>query len=221
MLNRDRVMNILHYRPVDRMPAVHFGYWDELLDEWVAQGKLDKDLVEGYKARIPECLVRLDEVFGWDFEWPNCYKTNTNMKLLPPFDYKVLEELPDGSLKVQTEIGTIEKIKPGVVSIPECVDYLLKDREAFEKYYLPKMMYDKTRIDYEAYYNYNAGAYGEINAPLALWMGSIMGDIRNMVTLEGLSYIMYDEDETLLADIIDAYAEMQYQCIEEVFLKNG
>ena len=220
MLNRDRVMNILHYRPVDRMPAVHFGYWDELLDEWVAQGKLDKDLVEGYKARIPECLVRLDEVFGWDFEWPNCYKTNTNMKLLPPFDYKVLEELPDGSLKVQTEIGTIEKIKPGVVSIPECVDYLLKDREAFEKYYLPKMMYDKTRIDYEAYYNYNAGAYGEINAPIALWMGSIMGDIRNMLTLEGLSYIMYDEDETLLADIIDAYAEMQYQCIEEV-LKTG
>ena len=27
---------------------------------------------------------------------------------------------------------------------------------------------------------------------------------------------MYDEDEDLLADIIDTYAEMQYKCVEEV-----
>ena len=27
---------------------------------------------------------------------------------------------------------------------------------------------------------------------------------------------MYDEDETLLADIIDTYAEMQYQCAKAV-----
>ena len=34
MTNRERAMNILHYQPVDRMPAVHFGYWAELLTEW-------------------------------------------------------------------------------------------------------------------------------------------------------------------------------------------
>jgi uroporphyrinogen decarboxylase len=35
-----------------------------------------------------------------------------------------------------------------------------------------------------------------------------------------MSYLMYDEDETLLADIVDAFAQMQYQCVEAV-LKTG
>ena len=47
MTNRERAMNILHYKPVDRMPAVHFGYWGELLTEWAEQGKIPKELAEG------------------------------------------------------------------------------------------------------------------------------------------------------------------------------
>lgn len=39
MTNRERAMNILHYKPADRMPAVHFGYWEELLAEWAASEK--------------------------------------------------------------------------------------------------------------------------------------------------------------------------------------
>ena len=35
MNNRERAMNILHYKPVDRLPAVHFGYWGELLEHGV------------------------------------------------------------------------------------------------------------------------------------------------------------------------------------------
>ena len=46
MTNRERAMNILHFKPVDRMPAVHFGYWRELLDEWAEQGKISMDLAK-------------------------------------------------------------------------------------------------------------------------------------------------------------------------------
>ena len=38
MTNRERAMNILHYKPVDRMPAVQFGYWSELRTEGDEQG---------------------------------------------------------------------------------------------------------------------------------------------------------------------------------------
>ena len=47
MTNRERALNILHFKPVDRMPAVHFGYWPELLTEWAEQGKIPKDLAVG------------------------------------------------------------------------------------------------------------------------------------------------------------------------------
>ena len=46
MTNRERAMNILHYKPVDRLPAVHFGYWRELLVEWAEQGKIPAELAE-------------------------------------------------------------------------------------------------------------------------------------------------------------------------------
>ena len=52
--------------------------------------------------------------------------------------------------------------------------------------------------------------------PIGLHLVSILGDIRSMTSVLGLSYLMYDEDEDLLADIIDTYAEMQYKCIETI-----
>ena len=44
MTNKERAMNILHYKNVDRLPAVHFGYWPELLVEWAEQGHISMDL---------------------------------------------------------------------------------------------------------------------------------------------------------------------------------
>ena len=54
MTNRERAMNILHYKPVDRMPAVHFGYWTELLTEWAEQGKIPRELAEGNYDNSPK-----------------------------------------------------------------------------------------------------------------------------------------------------------------------
>ena len=60
MTNRERAMNLLHYKPVDRLPAVHFGYWDELLVEWAEQGKIPKRLSEVNRDGSPqEKLVAL------------------------------------------------------------------------------------------------------------------------------------------------------------------
>ena len=40
MNNRERVRAILHYEDYDRMPVVHFGYWNETLDKWAAEGHI-------------------------------------------------------------------------------------------------------------------------------------------------------------------------------------
>ena len=40
-----RAIDVLKFKPVDRLPAVHFGYWYELLVEWAEQGKISWDLV--------------------------------------------------------------------------------------------------------------------------------------------------------------------------------
>ncbi|MBE6568982.1 MAG: hypothetical protein E7658_02030 [Ruminococcaceae bacterium] len=211
MTNRERAMNILHYKPADRLPAVHFGYWEELLEEWVEQGKIPGDILETH-GDGNEADRRLDELIGWDFNWQNVFEAQNG--LFPSFEEKVLEVLPDGTRRMQTKDGLIERIKPGITSIPSEDDYLLKDRAAFEELYLPKMQYTPERVDLEFFKNFNETRPTDI--PHGLHLGSVLGKIRDMTSVLGMSYLMYDEDEDLFADIVDTFADMQYKCAEAI-----
>jgi len=215
MTNRERAMNILHYKPVDRMPAVHFGYWGELLQEWADQGLISRDIAD-HQGDGNEADRELDKIIGWDFNWNSC--TGSSNGLMPAFETKILETLPDGSQIVQGGTGIIERIKPGVRSIPAEHDYLLKDREAFEELYLPRMQFTPERVNYDFYKTFNETRRYDV--PIGLHLGSLMGQIRDMASVVGVSYLMYDEDEDLMLDIVDAYANLQYRCAEEV-LKTG
>ena len=211
MTNRERAMNLLHYKSVDRMPAVHFGYWGELLQEWAAQGKIPKDLAHGCgdgSAKERE----LDKLIGWDFNWYRCVGSANSLR--PGFEHKVLEVLPDGTQRVQDGNGLIQKVKPGVNSIPSEDSYLLQDREAFETLYRPKMQYTPDRVNLEYYKTFNETR--PMDVPVGLHLGSVLGNIRSMVSVVGMSYLIYDEDEELFADIVDTYAEMQYQCAKAI-----
>ena len=212
MTNRERAMNILHYQSVDRLPAVHFGYWDELLTEWADQGKIPKRLAEGGNRDGSANDQELDRLIGWDFNWNS--NVNARNGLFPPFEYKVLEYLPDGMQRVQNRDGLIERVNPAISSIPSEDDYQLKDRATFEELYLPKMQFSPDRVNLDYFKNFNETRRWDI--PIGLHLGSILGEVRNMVSVMGMSYLLYDEDETLFADIIDTYAEMQYKCAEAV-----
>ena len=215
MTARERCLNILHYRSADRMPAVHFGYWPELLLEWAEQGKISFELARSW-ADGNAADSELDKILGWDFNW---YRTvGANNGLLPGFERKVLEVLPDGTQRVQNHDGLIERIRPGVTSIPSEDDYLLKDREAFETLYRPRMQFCPERVNYEYFKHFNDTRDPDV--PVGLHLGSVLGNIRSMVSVVGMSYLLYDEDEELFADLVDAYADMQYKCVEEI-LKTG
>ncbi|MBO5355446.1 MAG: hypothetical protein J6B09_05195, partial [Clostridia bacterium] len=130
------------------------------------------------------------------------------------FEHKVIEELPDGTQRVQSRLGVIERIKPGIVSIPSEDDYLLKDREAFETLFRPKMQFTPNRVNLEYYKTFNETRPKD--RPIGLCLGSVLGQIRDITTVAGMSFLLYDEDEELFADIVDTYAEMQYQCVKAV-----
>lgn len=209
MTNRERAMNILHYKDADRLPAVHFGYWVELLREWAEQGKIPQDLAWGYMDST-EQDKELDRIIGWDFNW--CCTEYTNNAIYPKFEEKELEIMPDGSRRVLNNLGVIERIKPGIASIPSEDDYTLKDREVFETLYKPRMQYFPDRVDLEYFKSFNEKR--DQTRPVGLHIGSVLGSIRDMTSVVGMSYLMYDEDEDLFADIIDNFAEMQYQCVK-------
>ena len=209
---RERCLNILHYKSADRMPAVHFGYWQQLLDEWAAQGHISAELAKKAGADGSDAQKELDKIIGWDCVWG--HSVNIHTGLYPYFERKILETLPDGTQRVQTGTGVIERIKPGIASIPSEDDYLLKDREAFETLYKPKMQFSPDRVNTEYFRNFNETR--DYDRPIAINLGSVLGSIRNMTSVVGMSYLLYDDDEDLFADIIDTFADMQYECVKAV-----
>jgi uroporphyrinogen decarboxylase len=212
MNNRERAMNILHYKKADRMPAVHFGYWDELLVEWAEQGHIPKELsFQVYDGSEKD--RELDKLIGWDFNWFTV-RAGANFGLSPRFETKVIEELPDGFLRIQNGDGLIERVKPGTSSIPAEDDYQLKDREAYEKLYLPKLQWSEDRIDRKALEWMKNQEDAKRDYPLGLHLGSVFGDIRNMLSVVGMSYLMCD-DYDLLVEFVDAYANLQFKAAEE------
>ena len=211
MNSRERLYNVLHFQSVDRLPSVHFGYWRELLIEWADQGHISYALANAV-GDGNDADRELDRIIGWDH---NYFTTvGCNMGLCPGFEHKLIEVLPDGSHRVQTWNGVIERVKPGIVSIPSEDDYLLRDREAFEKLFKPKMQFFPERIDLSYFKSFNERRPKDI--PIGLSVGSVFGHIRDMTTVTGMSYLIYDEDEELFADIVDTYAEMQYQCTKAI-----
>lgn len=214
MTNRERTSNILHFKAADRMPAVHFGYWTELLEEWAGQGYIDRSILDGYYDGGPKDN-ELDRIIGWDYNWQHVFCGNNG--LMPRFEHKVVKEFPDGSQAVQNGNGIIEKIHPGVISIPAEYDYLLKDREAFETLFKPKMALNiEKRVDFDFFGRFNTDIYEKTDVPLGIHLGSVMGSIRDMTSVMGMSYLMYDDDEELFGDIVDTFAEMQYEVAKAV-----
>ena len=119
----------------------------------------------------------LDKILGWDFNW---YRVRGgNMGLCPVFERKIIEILPDGFKRVQNESGIIERIRDGAGSIPAEDDYLLKDRASFEELYKPKMQFLESRIDEQNFVKVCSSEKDD--EPVGLNLGSLIGDIRNML----------------------------------------
>lgn len=218
MNNRERVHAILHYQEYDRMPVVHFGYWNETLDKWAVEGHISEDEARAWGDGNPTDAV-IAAKLGFDFNWSTCYSPSTRLR--PAFETKVIREFPDGSRHIQNDEGTIILQKDDAISIPQEIEHLLKDRASWEAHYLPKLQFDMDRVT-RAWVNcdgtmvrFDQGGLdylqrGVWQNPYGIHVGSLFGVIRNWVGIVGLSYMMAD-DPDLFQEIIDVTAELCFQ----------
>lgn len=207
MDNRERFLKIMAGEMPDRLCAVHFGYWKELLAEWEEQGHISHEMATLAEDGNEWDKV-LDKLLGWDF----CYTSNwcVNTGLDPWLEEKVLKTEGDGEY-VSDCVGVVHYKKKSCNSIPVEVDYLLKDRKAFEEVFKPRMRFEPKRFSKEQAEKLNR----EWDVPKGLFVGSAFGEIRNMLTVIGMSYMMCD-DYDLLKEITYTYQDMQYQGVKYV-----
>lgn len=217
MTNRENALAILHYQPYERMPVVAFGFWPETLEKWADEGYITREEAEDYarhgdNGEEDRSVMRK---LGFDFNWNSC--VGSDVLLRPGFETEVLETKPDGSQIIRDPQGLICSVKPGVRSIPGEIGTSLTDREAWERDYLPRLQMTAERVPTE--YAKGLPAPEEREIPIGLHLGSLMGNMRNMLGVEQLSYL-YADDEELYAEIADTLCGLCYECAKKM-LESG
>jgi uroporphyrinogen decarboxylase len=207
MNHRERTLAVLRYQPYDRLPIVHFGFWGETLDKWVAEGHVTADEVTG-SGDGNDVERRLTAKLGFDFNWQTMFSPNGGLD--PAFEPKVVADFPDGSRHVLDGDGVITLQIPGAGSIASEIDHLLKDRASWEEHYQWRYQWSDTRIDQAWLARLKTETR---DTPLGLHCGSLFGYIRNVLGVEGVSYL-YMDDEPLFREIIDTVAEVCYRNVE-------
>lgn len=216
MNHRERVNAILHYQDYDRIPVVSFGYWNETLFKWAQEGYVTKEEAEGYARQgdsSPADRQVMDRL-GFDFNWSA--SAGGNSHLFPRFAPQVLETRAGGAQVVRNEEGLIVLTHEGLVSIPSEIGTSLTGREAWEELYLPRLRYSKDRVDQALFSRIKAESENR-EMPLALNAGSLYGNIRNMLGVEGISYLAAD-DEELYREIIDTVGELTWRVARDVLM---
>ena len=222
MNNRECVKSILHYEAYERMPVVHFGFWNETLLKWHAEGHLTE---EESKTYYEGCLS-IDQKLGFDFNWFSTFFYHGS--IWPEFKREVLKTLPDGSKQVMNVYGVVELEKPGTNSIPMEIEHTLTDRKSWEEHYLPRLQFSEEHILQSGVMNPDDGTYklfseGGLDVlkdesrgqHYGLYCGSLIGDIRNWLGVTNLSYLQVD-DEELMEEIVNTVADLAYRNTEYI-----
>ena len=205
MNNRERALAILNYQSYDRIPIVHFGYWNETLEKWASEGHITWEEANTW-GDGNEADTSVGHKLGFDFNWYSCFHWASSLK--PGFQSYVVREHPDGSREVMNGDGVIIVQKDDATSIPTEIEHLLKDRKSWEELYLPKLQWNDERVNWQALQSLPTRE--ERDRPIGLHCGSLWGRIRDITGLVGLSYLMSD-DPALVDEMIETFGGLCYQ----------
>ncbi|MCL2163079.1 MAG: hypothetical protein FWH55_01525 [Oscillospiraceae bacterium] len=218
MTNRERQYAIFHYKQYDRLPVVYVNFWPETLLKWYSEGHITKGDYEGWEfGNEVDQLVGAKLGFDYNFS-SNIFAAprveDTTSFLYPPFIREIVKEFPDGARHIRQYDGAITLWKPDATGIPAHVGHTLVDRASWERDYQHRLQWTTERVDWET-----LAALKETNdtrtEPYGLSCGSLFGQIRNWMGLEGISYLLVD-DENLYDEIIQTTAEVQLITCEKI-----
>lgn len=211
MNHRERAMAVLQYQDYDRLPLVHFGYWNETLEKWHNEGHIsgEETLFWGDGNEYDKSIA---QKLGFDFGWTACLGGHTS--LMPGFQSEVILDMGNGKKHIRNSDGATVLVDESIVSIPCEIDHLLKDRASWEEHYKPRMQFSPERLNMESAKHYLA-RQDEIDTPRGLHIGSLYGTIRNWLGMENACYLQYDDPE-LFDEIVHTMGEMCYRVAEGI-----
>jgi uroporphyrinogen decarboxylase len=201
MTHKERFLNTLLRKPVDRLPWGD-GTWPETTKKYHAQGKI----------KHGEDLTR-----HFDMSWRGGGWLNSVADI--DFVPVVLEETDETILKLDGNGAKLRHWK-NKAGTPEHVGFTVTDREGWEKQIKPKLLtLDRRRIPFDSYRRTKALCQVEQRA--FTWSG--VAPFEQMHPLCGHEYMLMGMalDPDWVKDMVMTYARMTIMHMEVLFAEEG
>ena len=202
MTDRERFNRQMHYQPVDRCFNMEFGYWQENFSHW-------KVFTEHGVTNNADA----DTFFAFDV-----IKTWTpQVWMHPQFEEKTVRETERSRILINRDGLLAEVPKDAHETIPHFLEATIKTPEDWKRAKEERFRRDDPAriIDVEAL---RALHPPDRDYPLAVWCGSMMGRIRDMLTFEGIAFAIYDYPD-MLEDMVETACLLVEDALDQVLGK--
>ncbi|MCP4644638.1 MAG: hypothetical protein GY851_29615, partial [bacterium] len=196
----ERIHNILHRKPVDRI-GLFEHFWGDTHKKWQGEGHIK----EGES---------LADHFGFDIE--NCWPFNLVAKM--DFEPVTIEETEETILQRDGNGAVLRRHKLHD-STPEHVDFLVKDRAGWEEHIKPHLTPDRTRISFEAYRD--AKRFAAERKRFFCWGGVNVFELMHPVCGHQYLLVGMAVDPDGVKDMVNTYAGLLVDLMETLFAEEG
>ena len=199
MTDRERFINQMHYKPVDRCFNMEFGYWNENFTKWdifVENGITDNEEADRF--------FNFDRIAGV----AGC------IWMHPPFPQETIEETETTKVIRNVDGLLAEVPKDGHDTIPHYLGSSITTPD------------DWRRVKEERFNAADGDRKVDVNAikkshppdrdyALGVGCGSMIGRIRDMLTFEGLAYACHDYPD-MVEDMVETACVLAEDFLEQV-----
>jgi uroporphyrinogen decarboxylase len=200
MTGKERISRILQHKSVDRI-GLFEHFWGDTMKKWQGQGNLRQD-------------ENLSDHFGFDIEnsWP--------LKMTAKVDFKneVVEEDAETILERDGNGALLRRHKLHNAT-PEHVDFMVKERSAWEEHIKPLLTPTRNRINFEHYRDVRKHA-AEKNRYFN-WSGVNVFELMHPVCGHEHMLVGMAMDPDWIKDMADTYAQLTIDLMEILFSEEG
>ncbi len=200
MTGIERTANMLKRQPIDRI-ALFEHFWNDTHSEWTKKGWVPAD-------------VPFADIFHFDMDECWAFTYTADLDFVP----EVVEENEETRL-VRDGNGALLRRHKLHDTTPEHVDFLVKERDAWEEFIKPKLTPDPRRINFEAYRQKKEAC--RKNNRFFFWSG--VNSFECMHPVCGHEHMLAGMalDPDWVLDMSNTYAELNLALQEILFEKEG
>lgn len=204
MNQRERFLNTMRFKPVDRIPFWHPWVYTETMERWK-------------KKELPG-NINLEELFCCD----KVLDVNISNGICPHFEEATITEDDKSRTYIDFQGVTVRQLKNKEdSSMLQFINYPVKCRDDFEQMKNKLCLNEKARFheDWDA----KCRLWKERKCPLRMWgdtysrrEAGFFGPLRGMMGLEAVIYTFYD-DPAFIEEMMDNRVELLLAILEKTF----